>query len=157
MDSYIYKIKESWRKEGIQLSILAADADISLFSLKNNIFLPQDLVEYFTQLNGTSDGYDERLFRFYSLLQFKTIKDELGEWRGVPDYSNILTKLNNHECCFVFADYSFHLLSYAIRLYSYSSDINEIYVICGEEFKIVSTSFTEFMNLYLHNDPKLYL
>lgn len=157
MDSYINRIKESWKKEGIQLSVLATNENISFFSLNNNIILPQDLVAYFIQLNGTSDGYDDRLFKFYALSQFKTVKDELGEWEGVPDCRNIVSKLNNNENCFVFADHSFHLFSYAIRLYAYPSDINEVYVICGEEFKIVASSFTEFMNLYLHDDPKLYM
>lgn len=156
MEDYISKIKENWREEGVQLSVPATNENVSFFSLSNNILLPPDLVEYFVKLNGTSDGYDGRLFKFYPLSQFKTIKNELGAWGGVPDYRNLVKRLNDHEHCYVFADYSFHLLSYAVRLYPYSSTINEIYVLCGEEFKIIANSFTEFVSLYLDDDPKLY-
>jgi hypothetical protein len=156
MNSNNYKIKEHWSKDGTRHSIPATNEDISSFSMKNNLLLPQDLVEYFTTLNGSSDGYDGELFKFYSLSQFITVEDELGEWGGIPDYRNIVTLLSDHADCFVFADYSFHLLSYAIRLYPHPSDVNEVYVICGEKFKIIANSFTEFMDLYLLNSAEIY-
>ncbi|MDQ0108378.1 hypothetical protein J2T02_003511 [Chitinophaga terrae (ex Kim and Jung 2007)] len=155
--NYIEKVKERWKEDGINHAVPAPNENISSFSLKTNKHLPQDLAAYFTHLNGMAGVCDQKLFRFYALSEFRTVREELGDWEGGPDYRNIVTKLDGHEDCYVFADYCFHLSTYAIRLYDQPSGNNEIYVICGEVFKIVATSFTEFMDLYLADDPKVYL
>lgn len=157
METYIYSVKEKWAGEGMPVSEPATLEDISVFSSKNNVVLPQDLIAYFTQLNGTSDSFDNGFFTFYSLLQFKTIKEELGDYGGIPDYRNLVNLLPDHEHCFVFADHSLHLICYAIRLYDRPSENNEVYALCGEVFGVIANSFTEFMNLYLRDDQNIYM
>lgn len=153
----IYKLREIWEKEGILFPEPATMEDITFFSANNGLLLPPDIVAYFTGVNGTSSTYDEMFFRFFSLAEFKTVKDELGNWGGIPDYRNIVRLLDDHQYCFIFADHSIHLMTYAIRLYSSPSETNEIYVICGEVFAKIADSFTEFIALYLRDDARLYL
>jgi len=59
------------------------------------------------------------------------------------------------ENCFVFADYMSHLFAYAIRLYQHSEDFNEVYLICGDKYKIVASSFSEFLKLYFDDSMDL--
>lgn len=129
--------------------------EIYTFQRINGLILPADIVNYFMELNGTSD-YDDRFFKFYSFIEFKSVKDELGEWEGAPDYRNIVNTLRNHGECFVFSDYNCHLFTYAIRLKNDQSSINEVYIIYGDKFELIAKSFSEFLDLYLSDSPVLY-
>jgi len=48
-----------------------------------------------------------------------------------------------------------HLFAYAIRLYQHSEDFNEVYLICGDKYKIVASSFSEFLKLYFDDSMDL--
>ncbi len=76
-------------------------------------------------------------------------------WNGVPDYSNIVNTLEGFQDCFVFADHMFHLFAYAIRLNKESAVKNEVYAICGDQYKIIAGNFTEFMKLYTTQPDEL--
>lgn len=128
-----------------------------LFESTNDLVLPPDLAEYFKLLNNTADKIDANLYEFYTVDQFKSIKNGLASWRGVPDYGNIVNTLEGYENCFVFADYLFHLFTYAIRLNQHSAGVNEIYVICGDKYKIIARSFSDFLDLYFNDSPELSL
>lgn len=132
-----------------------SEIDIEVFYQKHNVILPRDILEYFKGPNGR-EAYDDNLFRLYPFDEFKTVKDELGDWIGPPDYRNITSTLTGHEDVFVIADYSFHLFTYGIRLHNKENATNEVYIICGEEFKIIAYSFSEFLELYLQDDKSLY-
>jgi hypothetical protein len=109
-------------------------------------------------LDGHLTAYHySTMFEFYSLKQFKTVKDMLGDYRGVPDYRNIVNTLHLHERCYIFADYSLSVRAYAIRLYKETSSTNEIYAICGDKYKVIANSFTEFIDIYLKDDSAIYL
>jgi hypothetical protein len=51
--------------------------------------------------------------------------------------------------CYVFADYQCHLFTYAIRLHPKKGGKNEIYFICGDEFRIIADNFSQFVNKYI--------
>jgi hypothetical protein len=150
------KLKTVWVSENIAGSIPASSQEILLFQSTNGVTLPGDLVEYFKLINGTNEQYDDRFFHFYSLSQFKSIEDELKNWNGVPDYSGIVATLKDHKKYFVFADHMFHLFSYAIRLNNFEeTQENEVLAICGETFKKIANSFSEFVDQYLTDAIKL--
>jgi len=152
------KLKKLWVSEDIARSIPASNQELLLFQKINEVTLPNDLVEYFKSVNGTTEEYDTRFFQFYSLNQFKNIDVELKNWNGLPDYSGIVTTLNDYKKYFVFADYSFHMFSYAIRLNNSNEPVkNEVLVICGKEYKMIANSFSEFVELYLDNSIELQL
>lgn len=134
----------------------ALEEDFLKFQELRNVILPEDLKDYFRLLQNKKSEYNGELYRFFPLHEFKSINEELKNFAGTPDYSNIIHVLKDHEYCFVFADYMFHLFSYAIHLHNDGTKKNEIYVICGDKYKVVASSFTEFIQLYLTDSSKLH-
>ncbi len=63
--------------------------------------------------------------------------------------------LEGYKNCFVFGDYMFHIFSYAIRLNSSESGKNEIYIICGDKYKVIANSFSDFVRLYVSDSIEL--
>jgi hypothetical protein len=131
-------------------------ADLLSFEAEKGLIIPGDLKEYFLTNNGTDDNCDENLYCFYPFNQFTSVNAALEEWKGIPDYSNIVNTLEGCEFCFVFADYMFHLFTYGIRLYKERRDVNEVYAICGDQYKVIARSFNEFMQLYATESDELF-
>ena len=151
------EIRKAWTYSNTITSSGAKMEEISSFQRRYGLLLPRELVNYFIELNGTSDKYEDRFFRFYSLTEFKSVKDELGKWESAPDYRNIVNTLENHENCFVFSDYQCNLFTYAIRLSNSQTEVNEVYIICGDRYEVIAESFSEFLNLYINDSAVLYL
>lgn len=149
------QLKKKWLSENTAISQPATNKQIDLFEAEREILIPKDLRNYFATLNGTNGEYDGRLYNFCSLNQFKSIDEELKNWGGLPNYSNIINTLESYSKYYVFADYMFHLFSYAIRLEKNESFENEILVVCGDEYKKIAASFSEFIDLYLEESIKL--
>lgn len=150
-------LKETWELESISSLKFITEDEISLFQTENNLLIPSDLVEYFKVLNGSNEEYTDRFFKFYSLSNFKSINDDLKNWNGVPNYSNIINTLDDYKSYYVFADYSFCMFSYAIKLYADVSISNQVLVLSGDEYKIIANSFSEFLDLYMINSIELQL
>lgn len=131
------------------------DKRILMFESQNNLLLPPDLTEYFKSLGNTAVEIDNNLYQFYAIDQFMSVKKGLSHWGGIPDYRNIINTLEGSENCFVFAEYMFHSFAYAIRLYKDKRHVNEIYVISGDEYRIVANSFSDFLNLYFEDSIEL--
>ena len=125
------------------------------FQKRTGLILPEDLKECFAILGNVKSQYNEDLYRFFSLKQFKGINEELKYFGGSPDYRNIVNTLREYKECFVFADYMFHMFSYAIRLHNRESEKNDIYIICGDKYRIIADSFTAFIELYSVDSIKL--
>ena len=155
MTGNLQKLKGLWTEENISSLRLATNKEVNLFQAENNLIIPQDLLEYFLSLNGTNEQYDKNFCQFYSFDHFKSINDELKNWSGSPDYSNIINTLKDYEDYFPFADYHCHFLSYVIRLHKDKTAENEIIVVCGDAYKHIANSFSEFIDLYLKDADQL--
>ena|GEM_PF-32298 len=131
-----------------QTHSLNIDEQINLFQFRNKLIMPDDLISYFNLSNDEIDAYNLDMFTFYKFDEFKSVQEEVGDFGGVPDYRNIINVLPEHENCFVFAEYSIHLMVFAIRLYKGLSNHNEVYAICGSKYELVANNFTEFLQLY---------
>ncbi len=127
---------------------LNLDEQINLFEFRNKLIIPDDLLAYFKLTDGEIDDYNVDMFTFYKFDEFKSVKEEVGDYGGTPNYTNIVNTLPFHEGCFIFAEYSIFVSVFAIRLYDSKTEVNEIYSIIGDQYKIVANSFTEFINLY---------
>jgi hypothetical protein len=134
---------------------LATDEDILSFENRLGVLIPEDLKQYFKIINGNMGEYDDFFFSFNSLFNVKNIDEEFKERDGLPDYTNLVNVLQDSQHCFVFCDYEFHLFSYAIRLYNELREENEIYVLCGDKYKIIANSFTSFLELYFERSDDL--
>ncbi len=149
------KLKELWILEGVETSITATEESIFAFQQENSVFIPDDMKSYFVLLNGTNEVTDHKLFQFYSLKQFKSLDKDLIQWGGIPDYKNITNTLKEFNKYFVFADYSFNMFCYAIKLDNQESRNNEVLVISGDKYKKIASSFSGFIDLYFNDSIEL--
>ena len=152
----LLKLKKFLHSEGSKYD-LPTDFDISTFEASQNVLLPADLKEYFKSVNGSEEKYDHFFFLFKSIIELKKIGDELIYHDGSPDYSNIVNTLPSYHECYTFCDYEFHLMTYAIRLFNLPSDKNPVYVICGDRYNEIASSFSEFIELYFVQSDKLFI
>jgi hypothetical protein len=119
----------------------------------NKLIVPQSFSDFIE--NNLLDEYNGDLFNFYSIENIKPLKDLFFEGNGIPKFSDITKTVPNHESCFIFADYMFCMFSYGICLYQVNTDKNEVYVICGNQYKLIANSFSEFVELYNNNAIEL--
>jgi methylmalonyl-CoA/ethylmalonyl-CoA epimerase len=136
---------------------LNIDEQLNLFQFRNKLIIPDDLITYFKLSDDEIEAYDDDMFEFYKFDEFKSVKDELGNYSGIPDYTNIVNTLPMHENCFVFVNYFITITVYAIRLYNVSAAVNEVYAIIGDEFKVVANSFSEFIRIYKNDFNDLFI
>lgn len=156
MTELITRLKQQLGIKDSKRPTMEADKRILLFESENDLLLPPDLTEYFKLVGNTVVEISDDLYQFYTIDEFKSIKKGLSHWGGIPDYRNIINTLEGTENCFVFAEYMFHSFAYAIRLYKDKRDVNEIYSICGDSYRIIANSFSDFLNLYFEDSIKLY-
>ena len=145
----IYDLKSRYTVLTSEYGDFAQPADFALFEQENNVIIPSDLKDYFIFFNGTNGEYTDDFFRFYSLRDFKDVEAELSSWSGSPDYSKITNTLNDAKEFYVFADFTFNMFSYGIKLGPKLNTSNEVIVIAGSQFRKIANSFTEFLELYL--------
>lgn len=129
--------------------------EIKAFENKYNVEIPQDLQNYYLEVNGSGEEMLNNLYEFYSINRTKKISEELIEWSGIPDYSKLI--FDGIENVFVFGEYDFNLYAFGIELHQYISSENRVFIFCGEDFKIIANSFTEFLDLYLNKPEEIYI
>lgn len=152
--SPLEKLKLKWEEESINKFRPIDLVAILSFERKNNIVLPDDLKEFFKISNRTGEEYTDELYEFYSIEKMKKVSEEFQEWEGIPNHK-YLTNLNVTKDLFVFANYSFNQFVYAIKLSNEKTEINEVYILCGKEYKKIGNTFLEFLDLYLSNSLEL--
>lgn len=149
------ELREKWISENALYGSVADSEYLQLFQEKNNVVIPGDLMEYFKSLNGTEGEYTDDLYEFYAVDRIAKVKDEFKNSGDVPDYKSLL-KVKDISELYVFANFTFDLFAYAIKLYPYFSDKNEVYVLCGEKYQKIADSFSDFIELYLNDARVLY-
>lgn len=129
--------------------------EIKIFQKKYNVEIPQDLRNYYLDINGCGNGTLNNLYEFYSIHRTKKIHEELINWKGIPDYS----KLNfiGMENVFVFGAYEFNLYAFGIKLHQNLSSETSVFILCGENFRLIANNFTEFVDLYLNRPEEIYI
>jgi len=148
------KIKLKWEVESLNKFHPIDLEAIQSFEQKNDVVLPDGLKEYFKMLNGTGEEYTDELYEFYSIEKIKKVSEEFQEWEGVPNHQSLIN-LNVIKDLFVFANFSFNQFVYAIKLSQEETENNEVYILCGEEYKKIANTFSEFLDLYLSNSIEL--
>jgi hypothetical protein len=88
------------------------------------------------------DEIDDGMIRFWMLEEVAPLPD------GAPQYSDG-EYVKNPETLFLFADYSIWAHAYAIRLGRTTLDSNEVVIIGYKSPKLISDSFSEFVETYL--------
>jgi hypothetical protein len=85
----IFRLNELLNTENIKPLLTATEEGIVEFTRNNGLILPDDLIEYFKVVDGTSGKYDEKFFSFYSLKAFTNLNVKFRNWEGTPNYRNI--------------------------------------------------------------------
>ena len=127
-------------------SPLASETELNEFEAQHDIALPADLRSFFAEVNGSGDEFE---FRFLPLKEVVTV-EKLSEMQT--------TTLTSPEAgrFFVFVDYMQWCWGYAIRL---GETVGEnIVVPIGKLARpVIASSFSDFVELYLRDDQRLYL
>jgi len=148
-------LKKKWISQDICSEVFTNQNDLLIFENKNKLLIPNDLRNYFLNLNGTNNSYDENFYRFFSFENFKRVISFYEDWKGIPDYSQLKKQRDLWNNVFIFCDYQFCLISYAVKLKNKESLSNEVYAICGGDYEQVSKSFSEFIEIYNEDPDKL--
>ncbi|WP_437921156.1 SMI1/KNR4 family protein [Sphingobacterium sp. LRF_L2] len=152
--SQLEKLKLKWEDESLNKFHSVDLESVQSFEQKNNVVIPDGLKEYFKTLNGTGEEYTDELYEFYSIEKIKKVSEEFQEWEGVPNHQS-LVNIDMIKDLFVFANFSFNQFVYAIKLSQEETESNEVYILCGEEYKKIANTFSEFLDLYLSNSVEL--
>ncbi|KMQ66237.1 hypothetical protein ACM46_01400 [Chryseobacterium angstadtii] len=141
------KLINFWKKQAIPVSSKSRQ-EIDEFQKNNNIHLPEDFVEFYSDLNGMETLYpnetDEEGFLFYPLEAVIPISNKFKD-----------SRLINKEHIFLFAEYMHKSWWYGVEVINAN---NYIIGIIPEKdfFKPITNSFADFIKLYMDDSPKLY-
>jgi len=145
----INRLIERWNKHGITCPPGARIVDVEAFERSHDVILPSDMRAYFLAVNGMGEHgmCDDDLFSFWSLQNLVTIAEDLPDrCSGFPDAPR----------CFMFADHSIGLPTFAIRLSADAEAPSPVASVFSDfgAFKVqyFFGSFTDFVNHYL-DDP----
>jgi hypothetical protein len=139
--AFISDLKRHWVDLQIAHATGASVADIEAFEQRHGVTLPQDLREYFRELNGMDIGHegasDLDLICFWRLDQVEQGKDENGD-------------------IYYFADWSIDACLYGVQL-SPGATSAPVFLDCGgynkrADLLKVASSFSEFVEGYLRKD-----
>jgi hypothetical protein len=151
MADTISRLLVHWADAGAQPAGGVTDEEIQAFEAKYSIRMPNDLRSYFLKVNGMRPDWhcdqDSNGFTFLPLAKLRCLGTLAYDGSGAEADSPRL---------FVFADYLTASWEYAIGLWSREREDNPVFLIDSPN-KIVANSFSEFVDLYLIDSPKLYL
>lgn len=140
------RLIERWQTHGIPRPAGAGVTAIQAFESGHNVVFPADMRAYFLAVNGMGERetWDDDFFRFWPLQELVTIADDL------PDRSTGFPDANR---CFMFADCSIGLPTFAIRLSADETALTPVASVFSDRgaFKVqyIFDSFTDFVNGYL--------
>lgn len=139
------RIARHWYRDGSPVDQFPAKRptkdDLQAFEEQNSLRLPADLREYFQRLNGID--MDPGLFRFWPLSRLIPVKSSSAVALEADRY-------------FVFADYMVGTWYYAIYLGEDPFLQNRVILPDFPSQPVIARSFSEFVELYLTDSPRLY-
>jgi hypothetical protein len=140
-----------WEAQGLMLSHPASAQQIAEFESAHGVKLTDDFGDYLRRVNGLVDigwsGVDRNGFAFWPLRQMRNAQ------QYDPD-GQVAKSLK--ATCYVFADYRERSWAYAIDLGLWSLTRGQIVHVATLQPKVVASSFTDFVSLYLGDSRALY-
>ncbi|HET6883771.1 MAG TPA: SMI1/KNR4 family protein [Pirellulales bacterium] len=143
------RLIERWQAHGIECPPGVTISDIKAFERAHGVVLPSDMRTYFLAVNGMGEygTCDNDWFSFWKLQDLKTVAEDLPDRSsGFPDAAT----------CFMFADHSIALPTFAIKLSAdpnVETPIASVFADFGRfEVQYFFDSFGDFIDQYL-DDP----
>jgi hypothetical protein len=145
----IVKLRHYWSQSGATIGNPLSLDELSIFEAKRAVRLPLEIRELYLGANGLAPPNDQDVngFSFWPLQKNQEVQAfEDGKW-STPETRN----------CFLFADYLSLSWAYAFQP---SPDLTKARICIvgtsnGEPIWIAE-SLNEFIDLYIHNDSRLY-
>jgi len=157
MNALVERLKGHWLEKRIRIQAGASLDQVKSFESHYQVCLPQDLRDYFTTVNGMEKGeIDEELFSFLPLQAVKSIPEELGQFGGIPDYTQITRSLPDARRWFVIVDYLICSAVYAIRLSAELESTPVMWIGDGTHYREVAPCFSGFLESYMTNPRDLF-
>lgn len=143
-------LKHHWLRHGVDIEVGVSESKLNAFEHKYKVYLPQDLRDYFTLINGMSPGVMDGVFiRFWMLDEIKPLSEDAPEY-AAPNY------IDDANSVFVFADWSVWAHAFGIRLSPAKEQVsNTVYVLGYLPAVPIARSFSEFVDLYLTDKDRL--
>ena len=149
-----HRLKSYWRDQGVLSPVPGVD-DIAIeeFERRYSVQMPSDLRLYFRQLNGmdTSAGhdFDEHGYGFLPLSGLRTV----GAFTATMGWSVEKDQIG-FGTAFVFINYFQWTCAYAVE--TAGKNAGAVYLLGYPKARIVASSFSNFVEQYLVDDPSLY-
>jgi len=109
--------------------------------------LPDDVAKFYRCVNGTQETTDW-LFEAWSLERLGSVPEVVAPFAGIPNYSQIATKLPNAAEYFAFADYMIWSRVFAVRI-AQGSAPTQVVGLCGDSYEYIAPTFEAFWERYL--------
>jgi SMI1 / KNR4 family (SUKH-1) len=140
------RLEQHWCQSKIQRNLIgsarASQQEINAFEQKYDVVLPADFREYFLRLNGIEE--DSEVFCFWPINRLRPVDLKTFNVLQAGQY-------------FYFADFLVECNYYAIYLGNDPFFQNRVVIPDSSKNCIVAQTFTEFLEVYLRDDPKLYV
>jgi hypothetical protein len=155
MRDALSRLREHWAIGRAIATGGASEEEIQAFQDTYEVQMPEDLYQYFREVNGMRPDWrydqDDNGFTFWTLSRVQPLS--VVTPRGSVDWSD--SKLNSNDTqYFVFADYLGESWWYAIGL-AKRPGYTPV-VIISHPNELVAHSFSEFLDFYFADSPKLY-
>ena len=144
-------VRTRWQLAGVRPRPGAISGEIDAFEQRYGVRLPYEMREFYSESDGMPCGeWDNEQLSFYSLAEVYPVPVVLPSGKdGVPDYTGINFALPDAASYFVFADYSFRLHVYAVRLSADpSAACPVVWIAGGDRWEVQAGSFGEFLRRY---------
>lgn len=146
------RLRGHWMQKGIKTRPGVSPQQIESFESRYLVRLPLDLRGYYATVDGMEEGEtDPDMFSFLPLKAVKSVSEELAQFGGIPDYRQITRSLADPHRWFVIVDYLIGSAVYATRLSANGEAAPVLWIGDSEHQRVVSPSFSEFLEVYLAN------
>lgn len=149
----IFKLLEYWKMQNIALHPNSLNYIQQVLESKS-MFLPNDFVKYYQQVNGMGELYvnfDKEGFSFYPIEELRTLETIYKNYydnRPIEDIGNLKNTI-------IFADYMHESWLYGVNIINENNYTIGIIAHYGQ-FKAITDSLFDFFQLYLEDAEVLY-
>lgn len=155
MTSKVNWVKDFKSQCNIEIRASSEQEIYNVFPDKNDLVLSDELRQYFLNINGYKNEYDDNFFRFFSLEHFKSIEEYFADWNGIPAYKDLFKSLANYNDYYIIADYQCYFTVYLVLLSHKATCFTPVIAAIGGDYKKVANSFSDFIVRYLKNPDDL--
>ena len=153
MTSIWSELTSRWVDSDLDIRAGVSTQQIAAFEQKYSVALPQDLIDYFTFVDGMEDSMCHDMFHFWKLEELRPVVEVLSA--GNREYSD----RDAYPRYFTFADYMIRSWDYAVLLTNDRQQSAPVRFVTGTEppGRFADDSFYSFIRRYCEAPDQLLL